>query len=88
MTKNSALLEPLSIVIYKLSEACGSLHLASFGFLLRRYQDNPNAVREALSNPLIVKRGGQERESMFKLGLEGETLSLGSLSYRHRKSES
>ena len=59
--------------------------LRLLAFLLRRYQDNPNAVREALSNPLIVKRGGQERESMFKLGLEGETLSLGSLSYRHRK---
>ena len=61
--------------------------LRLLAFLLRRHQDNPNAVREALHNPLIVKRGGQERESMFELRLNDETLSLGSLSSREGKSK-
>ena len=53
--------------------------LRLLAFLLRRHRDNPNAVREALSTPLIVKRGGQESTSLFKLGLNGETLCLDSI---------
>lgn len=61
--------------------------LRLLAFLLRRHQDNPNAVREALSNPLIVKRGGQERESMFEVCLGDERLSLGPLSSQGGKSK-
>ena len=61
--------------------------LRLLAFLSRRHQDNPNAVREALTNSLIIKRGGQGNESVFELCLDDATLSLGSLSSRARKSK-
>ena len=61
--------------------------LRLLAFLSRRYQDNPSAVREALTNPLIVKRGGHEKEFMFELCLKDESLSLGWLSSREGKSK-
>ncbi len=61
--------------------------LRLLAFLSRRYQDNPNAVREALTNPLIVKRGGQEKGFMFEICLKDESLSLGWLSSREGKSK-
>ena len=56
--------------------------LRLLAFLSRRHQDNPNAVREALTGSLIIKRGGQENESTFGLCLNDATLSLDSLSSR------
>ena len=61
--------------------------LRLLAFLSRRYQDNPNAVREALTNPLIVKRGGQEKGFMFEICLKDDSLSLGWLSSREGKSK-
>ena len=61
--------------------------LRLLAFLSRRHQDNPNAVREALTDPLIVKRGGQENELVFELCLTDTTLSLGSLSSGARRSK-